>query len=198
MARIIQCPGCTAKLSVEDDAIGRKLACPKCDHQFTVAGIQTPEPPTAIPVGEPVGESVDEGDLDSFFDGPANPYHQPTLQTAGAGFAVGAESLNLKPGDIKRIEAIISDARMVAVAILLCLVCSGCGVIIIGPWYFARLMQWNRWASECPGLVDGAAEFGSLPQRFQAARGRLIVGLVVGGIMLLLSSFVIFAAFVVG
>jgi len=98
---------------------------------------------------------------------------------------------------MKKIEAIIKDARMVAIAVLLCLLCSGCGFIIIGPWYLVRLLQWNTWATNCPALLDPNAEYGSLPQRFQSSKSRLIIGLAIGGVMFVLVSIgILMTAFV--
>ncbi len=183
---IVNCPGCGTKLSVDDDSIGLLLACPKCDHRFTV-------PPADQQVG--FAEPVDDGGLDGFFGSPSNPYQQPASSSLGIPSSDAGLALGLSPAEVKKVEAIISDARMVAVAVLLCLLCSGCGFILIGPWYLARLSQWNGWANRCPGLIHPGAEYGSLPQRFQGAKTRLIVGLVIGAIMLVLVAIVIGGGF---
>lgn len=186
---IVECPSCGTKLSYGDDAAGKQLACPKCQHRFPAPG------PVSDPLQEPLPQ--DDGGIDSFFDSPTNPYQQPTSTTGTPAQAAGAD-LNLSVSDVKKIEAIIKDAQMVALAVLLCLLCSGCGFIIIGPWYLARLIQWNGWATKCPGLIDPGAEYGSLQQRFQSAKSRLIIGLGIGAAMFVLVGMAILMAGFVG
>ncbi|MEM1069392.1 MAG: hypothetical protein AAGG48_13555 [Planctomycetota bacterium] len=199
MSLIVDCPGCGAQLSVNEDALGRQLACPKCDHRFTVAADQPAaeaEPIVAQPDPLAVDTQADGGNIDSFFGASGNPYQQPIAPVGQPNFE--AEQLNLSPADVKKIEAIISDAKMVVVAVLLCLLCSGCGFLIIGPWYFVRLSQWNNWAEKCPGLLNENVSFGSLPQRFQDSKRRLIIGLVIGAVMLGLVGLVVVASTLIG
>ena len=38
MPMIIECPSCAAKAQVSDNAVGRSVRCPKCQHQYVVSG----------------------------------------------------------------------------------------------------------------------------------------------------------------
>ena len=107
-----------------------------------------------------------------------NPYAAPQLDPTAP-----AES---NP-DLKRIEAVIKDAGQFWLAILLCIFCSGLGAVIIGPWYLVRLLQWHSIAKTQPMLLDQNAPRGSLAQRFQSARWKLIAGICFGGLMLVLT-----------
>jgi hypothetical protein len=90
--------------------------------------------------------------------------------------------------DLKRIEAVIKDAGQFWLAIVMCIFCSGLGAIIIGPWYLVRLLQWNSIATAQPMLLDPNVPRGSLAQRFQSARWKLIVGISFGVLMLVLTA----------
>ena len=85
-----------------------------------------------------------------------------------------------------KIEAIIKDAGQFWLAILMCIFCTGFGAIIIGPWYLVRLIQWHSLAQSEPKLLDPDVPRGSLEQKFQAAKIKLIIGISFGGIILLL------------
>ena len=89
----------------------------------------------------------------------------------------------LPPHVIAKAEAIIKDAGQFWLAILMCIVCTALGSIIIGPWYFARLMQWNSLAREYPTLMQRAYP-GTLPHRFQGAKIKLIIGMCFGIVIL--------------
>lgn len=88
---------------------------------------------------------------------------------------------------MQKIEAIIKDAGQFWIAILMCIFCTGLGSVIIGPWYLVRLLQWNSLAQREPLLLDRTAPRGSVAQRFQAAKGKLIAGMVVGATIFLLA-----------
>lgn len=94
-------------------------------------------------------------------------------------------ALPIAEPDLKTIQIIIKDAGQFWLAIILCLLCSGIGSLIIGPWYISRLMQWSRLKNKYPGLMDPAPPK-TLPTNFQNAQWKLIVGITFGGIILLL------------
>jgi len=91
---------------------------------------------------------------------------------------------------VKKIEAIVKDADQFWMAILLCFLCTGLGMIIIGPWYFVRLLQWNSMARAQPLLLDPNVPYGSLAKRFQSARTKLIIGMSFGAVIMLLAILV--------
>lgn len=91
------------------------------------------------------------------------------------------------PGTVQKAEAIIKDAGQFWLAILMCIFCSALGSIIIAPWYLVRLLQWNSLATRQPMLVDPNVPKGSLAQRFQAAKIKLILGICFGGVAFLIS-----------
>ncbi|KLU04964.1 putative signal peptide protein [Rhodopirellula islandica] len=86
----------------------------------------------------------------------------------------------LPPDVVKKVEAIIKDARQFWLAIVLCFFCSGIGLVIIFPWYLFRLFQWRSLAQQHPFLTEPNAPTGSLPKRFQSAKLKLILGIVFG------------------
>ena len=89
--------------------------------------------------------------------------------------------------DQKKIEAVIKDANQFWLAILMCIFCSALGAVIIGPWYLVRLLQWNSIARAQPMLLDPNVPRGSLQQRFQSAKWKLIVGISFGAFIFLLT-----------
>lgn len=103
---------------------------------------------------------------------PYAPSANPAANIVGAGL--------LSAEELKKVEAIIKDASQFWLAILICFLCSALGFVLIAPWYLVRLVQWNRFAQSHPMLLDPAAAPGSLGQRFQSSRWKLITGLVVG------------------
>ena len=115
---------------------------------------------------------------------PTNPYAAPaTISQASPEEGV------FEPGIRKKAEAIIKDANQFGLAILLCFFCSGIGFVLIVPWYVGRLIQWHLLARTEPQLLQRNAPKGGLAQRFQSARMKIIIGLVVasaivGGIIL--------------
>jgi len=111
--------------------------------------------------------------------GQPNPYAAPQ-----ADFASASQS-DIERATLTKIEAIIKDAGQFWVAILMCIFCTGLGAIIIGPWYLVRLNQWNSIARAQPMLLDPNVPRGSLAQRFQSAKTKLIIGLSFGALVLL-------------
>jgi hypothetical protein len=113
-------------------------------------------------------------------DEPENPYAPVDIQT-GDNFQSSSGVTNSK--DRKKINAIIKDAGQFWLALVLCIFCGLIGMLLLGPWYLVRLLQWNAMSNAYPQLLDPNTPQGSLPRRFQAAKWKLIVGLV-GGLML--------------
>jgi hypothetical protein len=120
---------------------------------------------------------------------PQNPYASPQADVTYASEAYADQAT------LRKIEAIIKDAGQFWLAILMCIFCTGLGAIIIGPWYFVRLIQWNSIARAQPMLLDPAVPRGSLAQRFQSARIKLIIGISFGALIFLL-GFLLFVLFV--
>jgi hypothetical protein len=111
---------------------------------------------------------------------PLNPY-APTPTALGTEQAVPMDEATRA-----KFNAIIKDANQFWIAILLCLLCSGIGSVIIGIWYLVRLLQWNSMGKAFPLLMIESPPPGSMAAKFQAAKVKLIVGLVVGIVMLFL------------
>jgi hypothetical protein len=114
-----------------------------------------------------------------------NPYASPV----GVGPTVDAHGL--PPDVVNKAEAIIKDAGQFWLAIIICICCSALGSIIIGPWYLVRFNQWNTLAKTYPQLREHGAPHGSLPQRFQGAKIKLILGMSFGLAMLCLWGLVL-------
>ena len=108
-----------------------------------------------------------------------NPYASPA-ETSGP---VGP---NLPAEIVPKVEAIIKDAGQFWLAILLCFLCTGIGMLIVGPWYLVRLFQWSSIGKRYPQLMAMDVPPGSLEQRFQSSQWKLIVGLVFGVLIALL------------
>jgi len=109
-----------------------------------------------------------------------NPYASPQPDAGYASPEIAEKATMAK------IEAIIKDAGQFWLAILLCIFCSALGSLIIGPWYFVRLLQWNSIARAQPMLLEPTVPKGSIAQRFQTARIRLIIGIGFGVLMVIL------------
>ena len=113
-------------------------------------------------------------------DGPTNPY-APISTPFATDMPVPMDN----PTRAK-LDAIIKDANQFWIAILLCIFCSGFGSLIIGIWYWVRLVQWNAMARTHPLLMAENSPPDSLAGKFQRAKVKLIVGLAIGAVMLLL------------
>lgn len=110
-----------------------------------------------------------------------NPYTSPMANFGAA--PPGA----VDPRTVEKAEAIIKDAGQFWLAILMCIFCSALGSIIIGPWYLVRLLQWNSLATRQPMLLDPNVPRGSIAQRFQSAKTKLIIGICFGAVALLIT-----------
>ena len=106
-----------------------------------------------------------------------NPYASPA--------AVGpvVDSHQMPPDAVAKAETIIKDAGQFWLAIIMCLCCTGLGSLIIGPWYFFRITQWNSLSSTYSYLREQAPP-GTLAARFQGAKTKLIIGMSFGIVML--------------
>ena len=109
-----------------------------------------------------------------------NPYAAPQ---ADSPFAPEG---NLDPALLKKVEAIIKDAGQFWLAILMCVFCTGLGAVIIGPWYLVRLLQWHSIAQAQPMLLNPHVPLGSISQKFQSAKWKLITGLSFGAFIFLI------------
>jgi hypothetical protein len=117
-----------------------------------------------------------------------NPYASPQADSTFASQAHADQAT------LTKIEAIIKDAGQFWSAILMCIFCTGLGAIIIGPWYLIRLIQWSSIARAQPMLLDPNVPRGSLAQRFQSARTKLIIGMSFGALVFLLVLLLLVAA----
>jgi hypothetical protein len=108
-----------------------------------------------------------------------NPYASPMA------ISTGLSDVAIDPVLLAKAETIIKDAGQFWIAILMCVLCTGLGSIIIGPWYLVRLMQWNALARSQPMLVDASAPVGSIAYRFRSAKTKLIIGICFGATILL-------------
>ena len=121
-----------------------------------------------------------------------NPYASPTAESV---LPDPFSDLQIPQADRKKLNAVIKDGNQFWLAILLCFLCSALGFVLIGPWYLVRLMQWRSLGKTYPILLQADPIVGSIPQKFQSARSRLLLGLIFGlGIALLLLSLILAAA----
>ena len=105
-----------------------------------------------------------------------NPYQAPNSSCVPGDVDVG----EIPQRDLKKIQGIVNEAGQFWLAIILCLFCSGLGMIAIGPWYGIRLFQWYSMSKQHPQLLAPGHPPGSLPKRFQSAQWKLWVGLSAG------------------
>ena len=123
---------------------------------------------------------------------PANPYSAPQTRPR-LDSDVDGDALNLDAITRKKVDAIIKDAGQFWLAILMCIFCSGLGMVIIGPWYAVRLLQWNAMSNRFPQLMVPGPRRGSLQQKLQSAKTKLIIGMSVGAMV-----FVVFGLLLLG
>lgn len=103
--------------------------------------------------------------------------------------------LGIPEPDLKKAKAVVKDADQFGLAILLCFFCTALGLILIGPWYLIRILQWHSLSSKYPILMDASAPPKTLPYRFQRARTKLIIAIAFGGLIVGLVIFlVVFAS----
>jgi hypothetical protein len=117
-----------------------------------------------------------------------NPYAAPT---AASVLPDPYSGLQIPQADRKKLNAVIKDANQFWLAILLCFLCSALGLVLIGPWYLVRLMQWRSLGRTYPILLQADPIVGSVPQKFQSARLRLTLGLIFGSVMVFLMLFLL-------
>lgn len=109
-----------------------------------------------------------------------NPYSAPTVTKSIE------PAIKMAPADKKKLEIIIKDAGQFWLAIILCIFCSAIAAILIPIWYAVRLSQHSKLAKKYPALNNPSAPPKSVPKKFQAARTKLIIGMVCGGVILLM------------
>ena len=114
---------------------------------------------------------------------------QPNPYAATEPLLEDATSVNRGDFDaptLKKIDAIIKDAGQFWIAIALCFLCTALGLVVIGPWYLVRLLQWNSLARTYPKLLESNVPRNSLAKSFQSAKTKLIIGICFGVLILLL------------
>ena len=100
---------------------------------------------------------------------------------------------SMDPSDRKKLDAVVKDANQFWIAILFCFLCSALGLVIIGPWYLVRLLQWNRLGNTYPELRQSTPTAGTIVQQYQSARWKLMTGLIFGAtVVFLIVTAVIF------
>jgi hypothetical protein len=124
----------------------------------------------------------------------SNDFHNPYLSPTTTDSFAQNNALGIPPADLKKIEAVIKDARQFWLAILLSFLCSIIGFLLIGPWYVIRLVQWSRLSGKYPALMTPNPPHGTLEQRFQSSRWKLIVGLVAGLMFFILIGLLMLAS----
>lgn len=112
---------------------------------------------------------------------PPNPFAAPATTST-----LRPEIASMDTRDRKKLDAVIKDANQFWIAILFCFLCSALGLIIIGPWYLVRLLQWNRLGNTYPELRQSAPQPGTIVQKYQSARWKLMAGLIVGATVVFL------------
>lgn len=141
------------------------------DDLFAGDALSMPSAPAPNPAGGPAGGPS------SAFAG--NPYE---ASSTGPHSATGSTS-GLDADTAKRVNTVIKDADQFWIALVLCVLCTGIGSLIICPWYLVRLSQWSSLGKSHPQLLTAAPK-GSLEDRFQRAKSKLVMGIVAGAILL--------------
>jgi hypothetical protein len=110
-------------------------------------------------------------------DESTNPYAAPAAESV---LPDPLSGLQIAQADRKKLNAVIKDANQFWLAILLCFLCSALGLVLIGPWYGVRLVQWRSLGRTYPALMQPDPIVSSVPQQFQSAKLKLILGLAFG------------------
>jgi len=97
--------------------------------------------------------------------------------------------LGIPEPDLKKARAVVKDADQFWLAILLCFFCTALGLILIGPWYLIRILQWKSLGARYPILMDAGALPKTFPYRFQRARTKMIIAIAFGGLIVGISIF---------
>ncbi len=133
-------------------------------------------------------QSASHGALRNLVD--LNPYASPALLNQSQTVVFDSPFVaDLTPYAVKRAAAIVADAGRVYLLIILSLCVCRIGWLVMGPWYAYRLYSWyemNRTYSELRNPRPRVSAYYSLALDFQAAKTRLWVGFVVGGMAFLL------------
>ena len=108
-----------------------------------------------------------------------NPYAAPSAPAS-------VPSAAYAPAIVARAEAVIKDANQVWLAVLMGFLCTAFTWVLICPWFAYRLHCWSTLSRDCPSLLAPDVLPGSLEAKFQSARGKLVIGLVIGAVMLLM------------
>jgi len=188
-----ECPECHASLPP------RAVLCIACGYLLEKGGFlgttvernpfePLPEQNSTNPFRD-AESSASQGTLPDLVD--LNPYASPAALNESATTVVwdGPFVADLTPYAVKRAAAIVADAGRVYLLIFLSLCICRIGWLIMGPWYAYRLYSWyemNRTYSELRNPRPRVSAYYSLALDFQAAKTRLWVGFVVGGLAFLL------------
>ena len=89
----------------------------------------------------------------------------------------------LPKSTIRKAEAIIRDAELVWVALLMSFCTCGIGSIIMLPWYLWRFASWNMINGSHEELRSSLSADGELAVRFQRAWGKLVLGICIGALL---------------
>lgn len=114
-----------------------------------------------------------------------NPYQPPVF--ADGGMQASSEvDFPISPDDLKKAKAVIKEGDQFWVAILAMIFCSALGILLLGPWYFVRYLQWKSLAAKYPQLIASDSVRGSLPDKFLKAKLKLQICMGIGVVLLLL------------
>jgi hypothetical protein len=121
-----------------------------------------------------------------------NPYQPPVF--ADGGMQASSEvDFPISPDDLKKAKAVIKEGDQFWVAILAMIFCSALGILLLGPWYFVRYLQWKSLAAKYPQLIASDSVRGSLPDKFLKAKLKLQICMGIGVVLLLLiTAFIVF------
>lgn len=124
-----------------------------------------------------------------------NPYQPPVFDEGGMRANASPEiDFPISPEDLKKAKAVIKEGDQFWVAILAMIFCSALGILLLGPWYFVRYLQWKSLAAKYPELTSSNSVRGSLPDKFLKAKLKLQICMGIGLVLLLL--ILIFASLV--
>ncbi len=109
----------------------------------------------------------------------SNPYASPVVTERSPN---EPPVFDLTEAGVRRVKAVVSDAQMVFLVILLawCL-CAPIWLVML-PWYLYRLYCWYALNAQFAELrsPNSFSPHGELAAKFKGSRGRLLVGIVAG------------------
>ncbi len=149
-------------------ALDRPVRCSKCGAEAAI--------PSGYCAACGARLKIDQQDQTPTLE--TNPYASPRVITTST-----SVSLN-DPTMIRRVEALLKDAKQVWWALLIGFFCTALAWVAICPWCIYRLVNWFRLAKEYPLLLSPEVSDASIERRFQRARVRLIIGTVISTAML--------------